>query len=102
MRAALDVAGQVYVLGTGTQGRFNYSVILECCASKLDQAAKVSHLDFEHFDRVLELWRQKLKQLDNEDLKGTIISENTAWLWARGIHQVGIRCNALSHELGRV
>jgi len=51
LRTALDFAGQVYVLGTGTHGQFTSPPV---------EKFKSSAFNFQFFERILELWSDRI------------------------------------------
>lgn len=52
LRCALDAAGHVYVIGAGTYGQFN--------GMHYDRM-ETKKFKFEHFDRILELWKDRVQ-----------------------------------------
>lgn len=51
LRSALDAAGHVYVFGGGYSNQFSQDVI---------EKLKSEHFHFQHFDRVVELWKDRV------------------------------------------
>lgn len=52
LRNALDTAGHVYVFGSGAANQFNNNVV---------EKLKTEHYHFQHFDRVVELWKDRVQ-----------------------------------------
>lgn len=52
LKNALDAAGHVYVLGNGTHGQFNSDALVKL---------ETPEFQFEFFDRVMELWKDRVR-----------------------------------------